>query len=353
MRLLLRIQKMEKNYLNDIVVAAVLILLSILAFLLLKPILFSIIFGFILVFIFAPLYNLLYKKLKSKNWTAILITILLIIVIVVPLIFLIPFIVGQAIKIFTFAQQIDFVTILDKLFPSLASSDALTAQIDSVLHSFITNLTSGMVNTVSNFLINIPTTLLQLTVVLFTFFFTIRDKSEFIEYLKTILPFSKDVQERLLKATKDVTISVLYGQIIIGFVQGLVAGLGFFLFGAPSALLFMILAIVAGVLPIVGPSIVWIPMAVYLLATGNNVASLGVVIFGIASIVVDNILRPIVISKRARMNSLLALLGTIGGLVFFGIIGLVLGPLIIAYLIIFIEIYKNKRFSGTLIKPEE
>jgi len=194
---------------------------------------------------------------------------------------------------------------------------------------------------------------LQLTVVLFTFFFTIRDKSEFIEYLKTILPFSKDVQERLLKATKDVTISVLYGQIIIGFVQGLVAGLGFFLFGAPSALLFMILAIVAGVLPIVGPSIVWIPMAVYLLATGNNVASLGVVIFGIASIVVDNILRPIVISKRARMNSLLALLGTIGGLVFFGIIGLVLGPLIIAYLIIFIEIYKNKRFSGTLIKPEE
>jgi predicted PurR-regulated permease PerM len=343
---------MEKNYLNEIVVAAVLIILSILAFLLLKPILFSIIFAFVLVFIFAPLYNLLYKKTKSKNWTAILITILLIIVIVVPLIFLVPFLVTQAIKVFTFAQQIDFVTILEKLFPSLAGSDALTAQIDTVLHSFITNLTSGMVDAVSNFLINIPTTLLQLTVVLFTFFFVIRDKDEFIGYLKTVLPFSKDVQERLFKATKDVTASVLYGQIIIGFVQGLVAGLGFFLFGAPSALLFMILAIVAGVLPIVGPSIIWIPMAVYLLATGNNISSLGVVIFGIASIIVDNILRPIVISKRAMMNSLLALLGTIGGLVFFGIIGLVLGPLIIAYLLIFLEIYKNKRFSGLIVHPE-
>ncbi len=343
---------MEKSYLNEIAVAAVLIVLSILAFLLLKPILISIIFGFVLVFIFAPLYNLIQRRLKSKNWSTIIVTVILMIVIIVPLIFLIPFLVGQVIKVFTFASQINFITILEKLFPSLTSSEALSAQIDSVLHSFITNLTTGMVNSISNFLINLPTTLLQLTVVLFTFFFVMRDKNEFIEYLKTILPFSKEVQERLLKATKDVTVSVLYGQIIIGFVQGLVAGLGFFLFGAPSALLFMILAIFAGVLPIVGPSIVWIPMAIYLLATGNNVASLGVVIFGIASIVVDNVLRPIVISKRAMMNSLLALLGTIGGLVFFGIIGLVLGPLIIAYLMIFLEVYKNKRFSGLLAKQE-
>jgi predicted PurR-regulated permease PerM len=179
-----------------------------------------------------------------------------------------------------------------------------------------------------------------------------RDKQEFIDYLKSILPFSKDVQEKLLKATKDVTASVLYGQVIIGFVQGLVAGLGFFLFGAPSPMLFMILAIIAGVLPIVGPSIIWIPMAVYLLATGNNVASIGVVIFGIASIIVDNVLRPMVISKRVMMNSLLALLGTIGGLIFFGVLGLVLGPLIIAYLLIFLEVYKSKRFSGLLRKQE-
>ncbi len=343
---------MEKSYLNEIITVAVLVVLSILAFLLLKPILMSIIFGFVLVFIFAPVYNFLYKKIKSKNLTAMLMTILLIIIIVAPLIFAIPFLVDQTVKIFTFAQQIDFIKIFDVIFPSLKGSGALAAQIDLVLRSFITNLTSGMINSVSNFIINLPVTLLQLTVVVFTFFFVIRDKSDFIEYLKTILPFSKEVQDRLLKATKDVTISVLYGQIIIGFVQGLVAGLGFFLFGAPSALLFMILAILAGVLPIVGPSIVWIPMAIYLLATGNSISALGVIIFGIASIIVDNILRPVVVAKRAMMNSLLALLGTIGGLIFFGVIGLILGPLIIAYLIIFIEVYRNKRLSGLLIKPE-
>ena len=104
----------------------------------------------------------------------------------------------------------------------------------------------------------------------------------------------------------------MYGQIVIGFIQGLVAGLGFFLFGAPNALLFMILASIAGVFPIVGPAIIWIPMAVYLLVTGNNVAGLGVMIFGIASIVVDNLLRPIIILRRLMINSLLALLGTMG-----------------------------------------
>jgi predicted PurR-regulated permease PerM len=344
---------MEKNYLNEIIVGGVLLGLTILAALLLKPILMSIIFGFVLVFIFAPLYNWLHKRVKSKNGAAIIMTIFLIIVITVPLILAIPFVVNQALKIFTFAQQIDFVKIFETLLPSLTSSETVAAQIDSVLHNFITGLTSGMINSVSNFLINIPVTLLQLTVVIFTFFFVMRDKEEFIDYLKSVLPFHKEVQERLLKATKDVTISVLYGQVIIGFVQGLVAGLGFFLFGAPSALLFMILAIFAGVLPIVGPSIVWIPMSVYLLATGHNIASLGVVIFGIASIIVDNILRPIVIARRGMINPLLALLGTIGGLILFGILGLILGPLIIAYLLIFIEVYKNKRLnglSGVLVK---
>jgi predicted PurR-regulated permease PerM len=207
-------------------------------------------------------------------------------------------------------------------------------------------------NSVISFLKDFPIVLLQLTVVFFTFFFVLRDKEDFIEYLKTILPFTKEIQDRLLKATKDVTVSVLYGQIIIGFVQGLVAGIGFFLFGIPDAWLLMILSILAGVLPIVGPSLVYIPVALYLVIMGNNVAGLGILIFGLASAVVDHILRPIIISKRLMMNSLLALLGTIGGILLFGVLGLILGPLIIAYLLIFLEIYRNKKFTGLLAKSD-
>jgi predicted PurR-regulated permease PerM len=342
--------KMEDN---RIVILIVLAVLAVLSFFILQPVLMSIIFGFVLVFIFAPIYNLIHKKIKSKNISSSIITLLLLVVIIVPLIFLIPAVVNEVIKIYTFAQNIDFVTPLEKLFPTVSQSGVLSAEVDSILHSFITKLTTGMIDSVSNFLVGLPIILLQLTVVLFTFFFVMRDKEEIILYLKTVLPFSKEVQERLLKATGDVTMSVLYGQIVVGLIEGAIVGLGFFLFGIPNALFFMILVVIAGVFPIVGPPIIWVPMVIYLLITGNNIAALGVTMFGIASIIVENLLRPVLISKRLMINSLLALLGTIGGLLLFGILGLLLGPLIIAYFAIFLEIYRNKRFSGLIIKPEQ
>lgn len=343
---------MEKNHLNNIVIASVSIILLVLSFLLLRPILISVIFGFVLVFIFAPLYNLIHKKIKSKNLCATIVTTILILVIVTLLTLLVPVIVGESIKLFTSAQTIDFVAPIQNLLKSFEGRQSIAIQADTILHSFITEFTTGLINSISNFLKDFPIIFLQLTVVFFTFFFVIRDKEDFVEYVKTILPFPKEVQDRLLKATSEVTASVLYGQVIIGFVQGIVAGIGFFLFSVPNPLLFAILAVIAGVLPIVGPFIVWVPIAIFLLVTGNVAAAIGVTIFGVASSVVDNFLRPIIIAKRLRMNSLLALLGVIGGILFFGVIGLILGPLIIAYLLIFLEIYRNKKFSGLLIESK-
>ncbi len=336
---------MEDNFFNKFAAAIILAILAVLSFLLLKPILMAIIFGFLLVFIFAPLYNLVHKKIKSKNLSASLITVLLSLIVVLPLAFLMPSIISETIKLFTLAQQIDLVTPLKNLFSAFSSSE-LSAQVDSMVHSFVTRITTGMVNSLSDFLVNLPNMALQFTVVLFTFFFVLRDKVEFMEYVRSVLPFPKEVCERLIKATRDVTSSVLYGQVIIGLIQGLLAGTGFFLFGVSNPLLLMILAIAAGILPIIGPVLVWVPVAIYLLVSGNSFSAIGVTIFGIASSIIDNFLRPVLVSRRIKMNSLLVLIGMIGGLILFGVMGIVLGPLIIAYLIIFLEIYKNKKLSG-------
>lgn len=343
---------MEKNNLNNIVVAVVSIILLVLSFLLLKPILMSIIFGFVLVFIFSPIYNLIHKKIKSKNLCATIVTIILILLISALLIFLVPVVIKESVTLFTSAQTVDFVVPIQNLLKSFEGASSIAIQTDTILHSFITEFTSSLINSISNFLKDFPIIFLQLTVVFFTFFFVIRDKEDFVGYVKTILPFPKDVQDRLFKATKEVTASVLYGQLIIGFIQGITAGIGFFLFGVPNPLLFTILAIFAGILPIVGPFIVWVPMAIVLFVTGNTVATIGVTIFGIASSVVDNFLRPIIIAKRLTMNSLLVMLGFIGGILFFGVMGLILGPLIIAYLLIFLEVYRNKKFTGLLIESK-
>jgi len=167
-------------------------------------------------------------------------------------------------------------------------------------------------------------------------------------YIKSLLPFTKDVENKLFKLSKDITSSVIYGQIVIGIIQGLLLGLGLFLFNVPNALILTLLACLAGVFPIIGVAIIWIPVVIYLLIAGNTFPAFGVIIFGLISSSIDNFIRPIIVSKRTHMPSSLILIGMIGGLFLFGILGLILGPLILAYLLIILEIYRNKRTPSIL-----
>ena len=82
--------------------------------------------------------------------------------------------------------------------------------------------------------------------------------------MKSLLPFSKEVEKKIFDYSKGITSSVLYGQVIIGILQGIAAGLGFFIFGVPKALFLTLLAMMAGIFPIIGTTIIWLPVAIYL-----------------------------------------------------------------------------------------
>jgi predicted PurR-regulated permease PerM len=168
-----------------------------------------------------------------------------------------------------------------------------------------------------------------------------------------LLPFSKDVEKKLFDSTRDITSSVLYGQVVIGFIQGIILGIGLFIFKIPNPFILTIVAILAGILPIVGPALVGIPVAIVLLINGNGVATFGILAFTLLSSLSDNFLRPFFVAKRTKLHSALVLTGMIGGFFFLGILGLILGPLIIAYLIIAIEVYRNKPISSVLIQVSD
>jgi len=344
---------MDDTYFKKNITTIILILLIVLSFFLLKPILLSIIVGFILAFIFTPVYNWFYKIIKSKNISSFLICFLLILLIVLPLWFLTPVLIDQSIKIYVASQQMDFITPLKNIFPSLFTSEEFSAEIGSVIYSFITRITNSLMNYFSQLILNFPNLFLQFLVVFFTFFFVLKDKEEVISYIQSLSPFSKDVEKKLFKSSKEITSSVIYGQVIVGVIQGLFAGLGFFIFGVPNALLLTLFAALAGIFPIIGPFVVWVPVAIYLVVAGNSFSALGVTLFGLFSSTIDNFLRPIFVSKRTRMHPALILIGMIGGFFLFGILGFILGPLIIAYLVIVLEIYRNKNIPGILIqKPQ-
>lgn len=336
---------MNEEYLKKIMTGVIIAALLVLAFLIVKPILISIILGFLLSFIFLPVYNYLYKKTKLKNLSASVIVSIFALLIILPIWFFTPMLVEQSFKFYMAAQQIDFRTPLKTIFPSYFASEQFSDQIGSIIYSFVTQSTNTLVNNLTDIIFNFPALSLQFLVIFFVFYFSLRDHEQITNYIKSLLPFSKDVEKKLFDSSRAITMSVLYGQIIIGIIQGLVVGLGFFIFRVPNSILLTLLAAIAGVFPIVGPALVWIPVSIYLLLANKTFAAVGVLIFGVLASFADNLLRPLFVSKRTNLSSALVLVGMIGGLFFLGIIGLILGPLILAYLMIILELYRNKQIK--------
>lgn len=347
------IMGLDEGYIGRVVTLGLMALLLVLSFLIVRPFLYSLVTGLLLVFIFNPLSDWLKKFIKNKNISAGILSIILIILIIVPIILLIPLIFKEVTKIVLFSQSVDVIALLAEAFPSLFKSAEVFGGVRSVFDSFVRETTTNMLNSVSNLLLDFPLILAQLFVVLLTFFFVIRDKEKIIESVKELLPFPRIIREKIFQSTKDVTVSVIYGQVIIGLIEGAISSIGFFLFKVPNPILFSILITLAGILPAIGPTIVWIPLAIYLFATGNVVSGIGIIVFGLITGLVTNILSPLIVSKRTKMNPLVILLAMVGGLLLFGILGLILGPLIIGYFLIFLDIYKNKKFLSVLIKEEQ
>ena len=171
-----------------------------------------------------------------------------------------------------------------------------------------------------------------------------------VDYIKSLLPFPKDVEKKLFQYSEGITSSVLYGQVVIGIIQGIIAGIGFFIFQVPNPLFLTLLAILAGVLPIIGTALIWLPVAIYLFIAGNTFSTIGVLFFGVISSTVDNIIRPMIVSRKTSIHSSIVLIGMIGGIFMFGIMGLILGPLILSYLLIIIELYRKRKSPGVFIE---
>ncbi len=339
---------METGYFRKFLIIIIIVGLLIVTFFLLKPILMSIVLGLILAFIFNPVYNLFYKLTKWPNFSATLVCIVLILIVVLPIWFFTPMVIDQTFKIYLAAQKTDFVSIFKGIFPSLFASQQFSAEIGGIIQSLITNTANSLLNSFSKIILNFPTILLQMLVVLFTFYFALRDKNHLGEYVKTLSPFSKDIESKLLKYSRDITASVLYGFVVIGIAEGLILTIAFFLFGVPNAFVLSIVAIIAGILPIIGPMFVWVPVLIYLLVADNTYAAVGILIFGIVSSNIDHILRPLLTSRMTKIHSGIVFIGMIAGLFLFGVLGLIIGPLILAYLIIILDAYREQNVKSSL-----
>ncbi len=330
---------MKDDNIKKGVLFLILSLLLVLSFWVLKPIIFSLILGILLAFLFSSSLDKAQKIFKSRTLTAVIFSIGLLFILFVVLFFSIPPLVNQSIKLYQISQTDNFLSPLINLFPNTPFYKSLAPTI----YSFVAKIGSSLVNALSSLIYDFPTLLLQFTIVLLTFFFVLRDKEEFVDYTYNLLPFSDSINKRFFKSSKDITLSILYGQVFVGIIQGIIMGVGFFIAGAGYVLPLTFLSIFFGILPIIGTMIVWVPVIFYLLMKGKILSSIIVFIFGLISSNIDYPLRAEFVSRRIKMHTGIVLTGMIGGFLSFGILGLILGPLILSYLLILLEIYQDKK----------
>ncbi len=343
----------DETTLNRIVSYVLIGALFVLAFLILRPILVSVITGFLAGYIFYPLYKRLYKATKRKNLSAFLICLLGVLIIIIPLIIFVPLIIRQVFEIYLSLQQINISDFLLENFPSVFSTE-LANQFSSSLNSFIGNLVNSLLNTFARTLVNLPIIMLHIILILFTFYFVLRDMENLKQYVKSLMPFSAKTGNEFFLRSKEITNSVIYGQILIGILQGITTGIGLFLFRAPTALTLTFIATIVGIIPIIGPSLVWFPAAIYMLISGRAFAGVGLLIYGVIVVSwVDALIRPNLVAWKTKVNSALVLIGMVGGFLVFGFLGFFIGPLVISYLLLILEMYRKKNFDFIFKEEKE
>lgn len=193
-----------------------------------------------------------------------------------------------------------------------------------------------LVNSVSSFIIN-------LIVLLFVLYFMLIGGRAMEGYLYTLLPFSDKNKRNVMNEINMIVRSNAIGIPVLAIMQGMVAVIGYYIFGAPNPILFGFLTCFATIIPLLGTALVWFPLSMYMGLSGDWFSGIGLALYGI--IIVsnsDNVIRLMLQKKIADIHPLITVFGVIIGLTLFGFWGVIFGPLILSIFILCVDIFKRE-----------
>lgn len=166
---------------------------------------------------------------------------------------------------------------------------------------------------------------------LYMLFFLLRDGAALSKLIREALPIARPHTHYLLNKFTTVIRATVKGNVAVAAVQGALGGLAFWVLGVQGALLWAALMAFLSLLPAVGAALIWLPVAIYFLATGHVWEGVALIVFGVVVIgLVDNVLRPILVGKDTQMPDYIVLMSTVGGMALFGVNGFVIGPVVAA-----------------------
>lgn len=189
--------------------------------------------------------------------------------------------------------------------------------------------------------------LMDYFIMIVVLFFLLRDSDYFAQSVRRLSPLSDEEEHLFVDRFRVVTRATVLGNLLTALVQGLLSGLIFLILGLPNPILWGALTALFSLVPVVGTALIWVPWTIYLIATGSVVraiifAALEVVLVGGA----DNILRPLLIEGRVKMHTLVVFFSILGGIGYFGILGMFIGPLVFAIAVTFMDFYGARDTSS-------
>lgn len=186
----------------------------------------------------------------------------------------------------------------------------------------------------------------QAVMLLLTFyllFYFLRDRNLALNSIRRLSPLSKVQMEHLFRLLGDTLHATLYGTFVVAMVQGTLGGLMFWWLGLPSPLLWGVVMGMLAIIPVLGAFVIWIPAALFLLATGAPGKALILAIWGTVVVGgIDNLLYPMLVGNRMRMHTVLVFISIVGGLFVFGAAGLILGPVVLTVTVVLLEVWRHQ-----------
>ena len=327
------------------------LLLAYLMFLVCKPFLRPLVWGAIIAAYFYPQYRRLALRMGRAR-AATISTIVVALLIIVPFVLILITFMNQANETFgtidassssaglvqiekawVWAQQHSFGA-------SLGSFDEAKQKATSWLAGVVANAAGDLVKNVLEIVVN-------LAISLFAIFFFFRDGEIIMNRVRRVLPFDASFSDRQIAKTTDLIRASITATFLVAIIQGALGGLTFAMLGLAAPIFWSVMMAFFALLPL-GSGVIWVPFAGWLILTGHVGRGIALIAIGAGVIgLVDNFLRPIFLSGRTQMNGLLVFISLLGGIAAFGLLGLVLGPVIMAAATSWVNAYASERRERT------
>jgi predicted PurR-regulated permease PerM len=323
-----------------------------------QPFLSVILWATVLVILFHPVHRRLLERTR-RPWLAALIScVLVILIILVPVTLITLAVVNELSNaVDTLQQGANY--LLDPNSPGTGRILTFLSQYIDINHlrseEFLVERIRGVSGQLAGrtlgFIGGIVGAIVQMFFVIFTMYYFFRDGENISRTVRDSLPLERDQADSVMSRTREVIDASVYGVITIAIIQGTLGGLAFWALGVRSAIIWAVVMTFLSMVPMLGAFIVWVPAAIYLALSGHYVKALMLAAWGTLVIgMIDNFLRPKLVGSRTRLHELLIFFSVLGGLNVFGVLGVVLGPVVLAITLSLIDVY---RAAGRSPGPSE